>query len=245
MLYFVRPIRGLFVLHPHLSRLEPDSVVSVRATAHDHRQVPRRAACAAADLKCPAAFPTQPALRSGDEQVQSKLPLVRKYDVVVAVVIDVNETQAVVTALRINDGAFRWQSIGQSFPGMLFFRPGESRVLRFIGDHQFASAIVVQIAQAHAAIAHSARQIARRGEDRFPIDFQSVEQCGFFNPLRAVEAPRPGDGLVADECGDTAIGVNDPELDAVLLPVPLLVRLHQRHGKAARDPLLFVPPRAA
>src|SRR2546428_11103825 len=99
MLHFVRPMRGLLVLHPHLSCLKPNAVISVRAAAHNPRQLPRLAPFAAANFKRPAAFPTQPALWRGDEQVQCEPLLVRENDIVVAVVIDVNETQAIVTTL--------------------------------------------------------------------------------------------------------------------------------------------------
>src|SRR6266508_2235434 len=97
-------MRGLFVLHPHLSCLKPDSVVSVCAAPYNHRQFPRLASFAAAYFKRPAAFPTQPALRSGDEQVQGKSLLVREKDVVVVVFIDIPATQINVPALRVPPG---------------------------------------------------------------------------------------------------------------------------------------------
>ena len=99
----VGQMRRLFVLHEHLVAVKPGAVVPIGPPAGDHRQFPRLTPFAGGDLKSPAAFPTEPALGRGDEQVQRKLPCVREYQVVVTVIVEVNPPQAVVMALFIDN----------------------------------------------------------------------------------------------------------------------------------------------
>ena len=63
----------------------------------------------------------RPTLREAQELLQNKQMeqitlLVRKEHIIVTVVIDVNESQSIVLAPRIDDGRARWERIGELLP---------------------------------------------------------------------------------------------------------------------------------
>ena len=223
--------------------MKPGAVVPICSVANDHWNFARPVTPAAGDFEAPAAFPTKPGFWRGDKQVKREFLLVRKDQVVITIVVDVHETKAVVTALGIDNRSVWWQGVRQRFPRFFLLRPGKGGVLGFIANDQLATSIVVQIAQANPAIALPAYRVARRGQDRFPIDDQPVQQWAVFDPLGAVEAPRLCDGLVPDQRADVTIGMNDPEFHAGFLSIPLRILSDQGHGKAGRDPfaLLRIP----
>ena len=101
-------------------------------------------------------------------------------------------------------------------------------------------AVAVQVAKADASVAPARNGIGGRCEDRFPVDFQSVEQRVVFDPPRAVEGPRLCHSFISDQRADATIGVDDSPFHAGLLPIPLLVRSDQRDRKTGVGPFLFL-----
>ena len=157
----VRQVRRLFILREHLPGAKPDAVVPVRPAAGDERNRPGFAASGAGDLERPAAFPPQPTLGRGDEQVQSRLRFVREKQVVVTVVVEVNEPQAVVASLFIDNRQAPRQREGELFPRFLRLGPGQESALFWVGYNQFTTAIPVHIAKSDAEVAEIVCRVNR------------------------------------------------------------------------------------
>ena len=95
--------------------------------------------------------------------------LIGEKDIVVAVFVDVHESQTVVLAFSVDDGCAVRQREGQFHPP--FIRPVKDRLFLVVADNQFAAAIAVQIAQPHTAVASSCTC-----KNLVPLHFQTVKK---------------------------------------------------------------------
>src|SRR5262249_9236212 len=128
-----------------------------------------------------------------------------KDHVIVAVFIDINETQAAVPAVMVDDLRPGRKQERQPHPRLLLRRPSEDA---FAGN-QLTPPVAVQITQPDAEI--NSRIFA--GQKRFAIDFQAGQEGPLFHPAVAVERPRARLLFIVKKQGWISGRLHDAETD--------------------------------
>ena len=128
--------------------MKPGAVVA--AVPADQGNLPGLTWPAGENFPSPAGSETQ--IELGDEQMKREGFLVRENHIGKTVLVDVGKAQPVVAALSVHEGRVGRQRKRQPLPGLLLFGPGKDRVLRFIGDDEFAAPVAIHVAQTRAAV---------------------------------------------------------------------------------------------
>ena len=204
----------LFVLHPHVVLAEPGPVVRP-VGPNDRRHLV---------LIAPPArrHGLRPALPDRRETVD-RVPLrIGEDDVDVPVDVHVDQPQAGVAALGVDDHRVRRQRELKPLPAAAFGAPTEHALLVGVSHDQLAHTIAVEVPQPHAAVA------AVDARKHRPVDLQAAKTLRVFDPATAVEVPQAGRLLAPDQNAGHATAAQHAEPHAAF---------DQWNGKPGRGPL--------
>ena len=180
---------GVFVLDAQGAVAEPRAVISMLTPANNHRDLGHLPAVAPNNLARPAPLKTEHG--RWHHEIDGVAFLIGKHQIVNTILVQIDESDAVVLTLVVHNGHPVGERIRKALPGLIRVSPGEHGVLRFIGNDQVGHAVAVHITQSRAAVASALGR-----EHRFAVEHKSIEQRGVRDPFSTVEPPGAGLGFV-------------------------------------------------
>ncbi len=212
----------ILVLHPEAAARKPDAVVAA-VGANDGRQGAGSPLAACQDAP-------RPAFVHGSEQIGAAAVGIGENDIATAVGVDVDEPEAGIATVSIDDRRAGGQSKREPLPTLRLGVPTKGPVFAGVRNHDLTQPVAVQIAEPHAAVA------ATGAGSHGVFQAKPFQPSRLFYPLGTVKVPQSGSLFIADEQAGVAIRAEYAEANARVPAVASGIDGDQLHRKVENLP---------